>query len=230
MARHAVTAAAAEAAAAAPGVAVDDEVVDGYAIPALLREARTARLAVIGDRGLGGVAGLLLGSVASALAAHGACPVAVVRGRSTATDGPVVVGVDPGSTSEAALTAAFEAAAARSAPLTVVHTWLDPLLDPVVLPSPDWADIARFARAALEQRVAGWSAKYPDVPVTLDVVRNPAARALIERSDGAQLVVVGSRGHGAAGSLLLGSVSHAVLHRADCPVLVVRDDVEDATG
>jgi len=85
----------------------------------------TAQLVVIGDRGLGGVAGLLIGSVAFALAAGGSCPVVIVRGQTDATDGPVVVGVDGSPISEAALAFAFEAAALRGAPLLAVHAWRD---------------------------------------------------------------------------------------------------------
>jgi len=77
----------------------------------------------------------------------------------------------------------------------------------------------------LAERLAGWGAKYPDVPVRRSVVRKQPAEALVNASEKAQLVVVGSRGRGNAAGLLLGSVSHAVLHRSHCPVAVVRPDV-----
>ncbi len=79
-ARADVAAAAKVAATAAPGVVVEQQVLDGFPVPRLLDEATTAQLVVVGDRGRGGVVGLLLGSVAATLAAHGACPVVVVRG------------------------------------------------------------------------------------------------------------------------------------------------------
>ena len=74
----------------------------------------------------------------------------------------------------------------------------------------------------LAERLAGWGEKYPDVPVQRLVTRCRPAATLIEQSQHAQLVVVGSRGRGGLVGLLLGSVSHALLHHAGYPVAVVR--------
>jgi len=219
-ARADVAAAAKVAATAAPGVVVEQEVLDGFPVPRLLDETTTAQLVVVGDRGRGGVVGLLLGSVAATLAARGACPVVVVRGIEP-PGGPVVLGVDGSPGSEPALAAAFEAAAARAVPLVAVYAWRDLLLDPA-LASHDWAVVEQQGRAELAERLAGWSGKYPDVPVRRVIVRDAPARALVEQSVTAQLLVVGSHGRGGVGALLLGSVSHAVLHRSHCPVMIVR--------
>jgi nucleotide-binding universal stress UspA family protein len=208
----------------APGVVVEQEVVDGFPAPQLVKESSAAQLVVIGDRGRGGVAGLLLGSVAVALAARGACPVAVVRGRGSASGGPVVVGVDGSPISEAALAYAFEAADARSTDLVVVHAWRDLLPDQVTLLDDA---IEQQARAELSERLAGWCGKYPDLRVRRVVVRDSPAKAILEESVTAQLVVLGSHGRGSVDALLLGSVSNAVLHRADCPVVVVRAAVDE---
>jgi nucleotide-binding universal stress UspA family protein len=106
-----------------PAPEVRSELVVGFPIPVLTAVSGQAELVVIGDRGLGGVTGLLLGSVAVALAAHAECPVVVVRGAAEAPDpsAPVVVGVDGSPTSEAALAFAYEAASARNVPLVAVH-------------------------------------------------------------------------------------------------------------
>ena len=207
----------------ASGVTVEQEIVDGFPIPRLLDESRSAQLVVIGVRGLGGVAGLLLGSVAVGLAARGACPVAVVRGRTSAVEGPVVVGVDGSPVSEAALEYAFDAADARSAELVVVYAWRDLLLDRAT----PLEAVEQQGRAELAERLAGWGGKYPDVRVRRVVVRDAPARTIVELSAAAQLVVVGSLGRGCVGGLLLGSVSNAVLHRAECPVVVVRGPADD---
>ena len=74
----------------------------------------------------------------------------------------------------------------------------------------------------LTERLIGWREKYPDLRVAPIVVHDRPARALTERSGDAQLVVVGSRGHGGLAGMLLGSVSQALLHHAGCPVAVVR--------
>lgn len=74
----------------------------------------------------------------------------------------------------------------------------------------------------LAESLAGWQEKHPDMPIRRVVLRGHAGRTLTEASKGARLLVVGSRGLGSFRGLLLGSVSHAVLHHAHCPVAVVR--------
>ncbi|MFR9802429.1 universal stress protein [Pseudonocardia sp. RS010] len=213
----------------APRVRTEAELREGFPVPVLLTESDRAQLTVVGSRGLGGFSGLLVGSVAVALAARGGSPVVVVRGdraepAATAEPDPrpVVVGVDGSPLSEAAVGLAFEEAALRSAPLLAVHTWLDDMLEPALAPMIDWSALETEEHVLLAERLAGWSEKYPDVEIRRLVERDRPARALIAGSTGAQLVVVGSRGRGGAAGLLLGSVSHALLHHAHCPVLVTR--------
>lgn len=222
--RRSLAEAAAVAQRAADGVEVEQQVVLGYPIPVLTEESRRAQLVVIGDRGLGGVTGLLLGSVATALAAHADSPVVVVRGEDEDphAQAPIVVGVDGSPVGEAALAFAFETAAARGVPLIAVHAWQKVVADPTVALLLDWEAFEADERQLLAERLAGWSEKYPDVPVQRMVPRDRPARALVELSRKAQLVVVGSRGRGGFTGLLLGSVSHALLQRAHCPVAVVR--------
>jgi nucleotide-binding universal stress UspA family protein len=219
-------AAAAAAGQAAAGVAVQTALVEGFPVAVLVAESRAAQLVVVGDRGLGGFAGLLLGSVAVGLAGHAAVPVAVVRGDAAAV-GPVVVGVDGSAMSEAALAAAYEAAAVRRVPLVAVHTWWDILIDPTFGPLVDWDAVEGEAHRVLAERLAGWAEKYPEVEVRRVVERDKPAHALLQQAAGAQLVVVGSRGRGGLAGMLLGSVSHSLLHHSPCPVLVVRAPIED---
>ena len=205
-----------------PGTETAPQVEIGAPIEVLGSEARRAQLLVLGDRGLGGVAGLVLGSVAVALAARGACPVVIVRGETRNTDGPVVVGIDESTVSEAALRFAFAAAAVRGAELVALHAWSPTAIDKALEPLMDWDSVANKEDAAIAERLSGWGQKYPQVTLRRSVVRDGAARALVDASRGAQLVVVGSRGRGTAAGLLLGSVSHGVLHAAHCPVAIVR--------
>jgi nucleotide-binding universal stress UspA family protein len=210
----------------APDLEITANLVVGSPVRVLAEEARQAQLLVLGSRGLGGVSGLLLGSVAVGSAVQASCPVVVVRSaeRGDPAGRPVVVGVDGSPTSEAAVAFAFEAAAVRGVSLVALHTWADVEYYPGLAPLVDWSLIAGEEEALLAGRLAGWSAKYPEVEVRRVVQRDGAANALVELSKDAQLVVVGSRGRGNLTGLLLGSVSHAVLHGSHCPVAVVRPD------
>jgi nucleotide-binding universal stress UspA family protein len=211
------------------GVEVEQQLVVGFPIPVLAAESRRAQLVVLGDRGYGGVSGLLVGSVSVAMVSRAECPVVLVRRQEDDSvedrERPVVVGVDGSELSEAAVAFAFDAASRRGVPLVAVHAWWDQVLDRVV-PLLDWDLIETEEREVLAERLAGWGAKYPDVAVERLVTPDRPARALVEESRSAQLVVVGSHGRGAAAGLLLGSVSHAVLHRAHCSVAVVRPPAE----
>lgn len=230
--RHAheqLAAATAEATAEAPGIDVETQLVVGSPIAVLGDEARRAHLLVLGDRGVGRIEGLVVGSVAAALAAHATCPVVVVRGAerdpSEAASLPVVVGVDGSATSDAAVAFAFEAAAARRVSIVAVHSWWEPVFDPAMSAMVfDWGAIQAEEARLLTQRMAGWTEKFPEVFVEHHVTRDRPAHSLLEQAAQAQLVVVGSHGRGGFSSLVLGSVSHALLHRSPCPVAVVRPD------
>lgn len=223
LAEHLVADAVERARAAAPDIEVFGEVVPGTPAAVLLNRARDAELTVVGDRGLGGFTGLLVGSVAVALTAHTSTPVLVSRGAADPT-APVLLGVDGSPAGEAAVAFAFEAASLRGAPLVALHAWSHPhssgrgdMLPLVFDPAELESDEARL----LAECLAGWQEKYPDVVVHRRLVHGSPRKCLIEATESAQLVVVGARGRGGFAGLLLGSVSQAVLHHAACPVAVV---------
>ncbi|WAL68978.1 universal stress protein [Amycolatopsis cynarae] len=178
----------------------------GQPVAELVRASETADLAVLGSRGLGGITGLLLGSVAVGLATHGHCPVVVVRG-AVPEDGPIVAGVDGSPLSDAVLGFAFATAAARGVRLIAVQA---------LASADDEED--------LTPRLQPWKAKYPRVEVSQRLVEDRPVRALLHAAEGAQLIVVGSRGRGGFAGTGLGSTSHGVLHHAECPVAVLRPE------
>jgi nucleotide-binding universal stress UspA family protein len=183
--------------------------------------AAGARLLVVGNRGAGGLTNLLMGSVSQQVATHAAVPVVVVRGRSAAVDGPVVAGVDGSASGDAALGLAFAAARARGAEVVAIRTHLSP---PTLPPDNVYpGEVHAQERAALEASLAAWREQYPDVKVEALVTAGRAAKVLIGVSHTAQLVVVGSRGHGGFAGLLLGSVGQQLMHHAECPVLIAHE-------
>lgn len=178
---------------------------------------------VVGSRGGTSLGRLLLGSVSAGVLHHARCPVVVAHagdGTAPGPDAPVLLGVDGSLVSEAATAWAFDAASRRRAPLTVLHAWSDtkafPLLDR------SWGSHENHGDAVLAERLAGWQERYPDVHVTRRLVCDHPARWLLEESERAQLVVVGSRGRGGFSGMLLGSVSSEVAQSAAAPVAVVR--------
>jgi len=230
-ARARLAQAASTAAEAQPGLAVQRQLIVGYPAEVLAAEARRARLLVLGDRGLSRIEGLLVGSTAAAMVAHAACPIVVVRGaeldQEASRTRPVVLGVDDSPSSEAAIGFAFEAAAARSVPLVAVHAYAEPVADPMIGKLIDWDVMADEEARRLNAHLDRWVDKFPDVIVRPVPARDRAVHQLIALSETAQLVVIGSRGHGALAGLLLGSVSNALMHKAACPVAVVRPDTSD---
>lgn len=214
-----------------PMLEIELDLRDGEPSAELIELSKSARLVVLGSRGLGGLSGMLAGSTAVALAAHGHSPVAVVRGRSLdaepPTEGPVVVGVDGSPASEAALALAIDQASMRGVPLVAVHTWIDVPLAGVPGAAGefiDWEAVETQEQELLAERLAGWQEKYPDVRIRRVVTRDRPVRHLLEHAANAQLLVVGSRGRGGFRGMLLGSTSQALIYHATCPLIVARPD------
>ncbi|MGV0046184.1 universal stress protein [Mycobacterium colombiense] len=190
--------------------------------PALLKMSDTAEMIVVGSSGRGPLARGLLGSVSSAVVRHANCPVAVVRDGELPDprNGYVLLGTDGSPASELATEIAFDEASRRGVDLVAIHAWSDAAVVEVF--DIDWPAVEGEAQRSLAESLAGWQERYPDVCVHRVVARDRAARHLIDKADGAQLVVVGSHGRGGLSRMLLGSVSNAVLHAVRVPIIVAR--------
>ncbi|MFJ5731776.1 universal stress protein [Streptomyces paradoxus] len=211
----------------APQVDIARDVTVGEPLTVLEIASRTASLVVVGSRGLGAFSSLLLGSTSGHLAAHGRCPVLVVRGRPNPA-GPVLLAVDGSPASEEAVRFAFTEASLRGADLMALHVCragspevYDGPADPPFV-TYDETHLRERAERVLDAALAGRPETYPVVPVARRPLVGRVRHTLIDASADAQLLVVGARGRGGFTGLLLGSVSQAVLHHAHCPVAVVR--------
>lgn len=204
--------------------AVHTEVLSSAAVPTLVDLSKDAELVVTGSRGSGRWPGRLLGSVSSALLRHAHCPVAIIHDEDPLmphpAQAPVLVGIDGSPASELATAIAFDEASRRNVGLIALHAWSD--VDVSEWPGVDWPATQSMAEEVLAERLAGWQERYPDVHVYRMVVRDQPARQLIERSEVAQLIVVGSRGRGGFAGMLVGSVGEAVAQMARMPVIVAR--------
>jgi nucleotide-binding universal stress UspA family protein len=211
----------------APHLDVSAHVALGNAHEVLPECAEGAHLLVVGSRGRGSVASLLLGSVSVDVSAHAPCPVVVVRPENDrARFGPfvgrVVVGVDGSDASMAALDFAFELASTELKPLAVVHAWGAAGVYHDLMSYEVRLETAEEHELQVAESIAGYSEKYPDVMVTQHQAEEDPSRTLVTASEDADTLVVGSRGRGDARAVVFGSVSRYVVEHAHCPVIVVR--------
>lgn len=193
---------------------------------ALLALADKAAMIVVGSRGRGPMASLLLGSVSLAVSQHASCPVVVVRHDGEERDGGIVVGADGSVRSDAAVGFAFRQASLRSLPLTVVHAFWSEQDEgyPSEARNYEEGDLEDM-RLLLAESIAGPEADYPEVKVSLHVERGIPDSVLLHACKTADLVVVGTHPTNAVYDLLAGEVSRSVLGHAHCPVAVVPDSV-----
>jgi nucleotide-binding universal stress UspA family protein len=137
----------------------------------------------------------------------------------------IVVGIDGSDQSKEALRWALDEARLRGASLEVVYAWTMPVyvgygaaagavMDP--------AELREAAQEKIETTVEEVVGGKSDVKIERKAVEGLAAAALVDEADGADLLVVGSRGHGGFAGLLLGSVSQQCSQHAPCPVVIVR--------
>jgi nucleotide-binding universal stress UspA family protein len=204
------------------------EMPSANAVPALVDLSKNAELVVVGRHGTGTLRGRHMGSVTSGLVYHAHCPVAVIhdeaRPNADVAQSPVLVGIDGSPESELATAIAFDEASRRKVGLVALHAWSDvSVFDSAFdLPGPRWPELKSIEDEALAERLAGWGERYPDMSVRRVIVRDEPALQLIDQSQWAQLVVVGSHGRGGFAGMLLGSISAAVVMLARVPVIVAR--------
>ena len=189
---------------------------------ALCERGVTADMVVVGSRGRGRLAGLLLGSVSSQVAAHAPGRVVVIRGhwRPAAgyVPGAVVAGADGSAAAGAAVAFAFEEAALRKAPLLAVCALADT--------AGSFGGGHRM-QEDFEQQIARCEKDYPETPVLRQIIGGPPRAALLAAAAEAQMLVLGSRGRGGVKGMMLGSVSQSLLHHATCPVGIVNPPAHD---
>lgn len=200
------------------------QAVCGHPAQVLLETGAGADLVVVGSRGDGGFLGLRLGSVSEKVVRHATVPVLVVPHQAEVSQrGLVVIGVDGSKDAHEALDWGLSEAAWRDSAVRLVYAWTVPAVaGPFGVTLPDAAELSDNAARVVEAEAARARRMAPHLEIeTAHPCREPA-QALIEAASDAGLLVVGRRGLGGFKGLLLGSVSHQVVHHAPCPVAVVR--------
>ena len=219
------------AVAAAPSHAelISSEVLHEPTVPALVELSKHAEMLVVGCRGHGRVAQVLLGSISAGAVQYAHCPVAVIHhdepSPTPSPNAPVVVGIDGSPTSELAAEIAFDEASRRGVDLVALHAWSDMNslgIARVGWAPIEWCNIQVQEEELLAERLCGWTDRYPDVIVHKDVVCDQPALRLLKQAEKAQLLVVGSHGRGGFPGMLLGSVSTALVNATRIPVIIAR--------
>ena len=208
----------------APEIDIRGEALTGGAIELLAELSAEASMLVLGASGQTASPQVLLGSSASELTRRVTAPVAVIR--DIADDSPaqaVVIGVDGSTAGARAVQAGFDVAARRRLRVVAVHAWSDLPLEALgIRADVDSVPGREDGAALLATQLAEIRGLYPQVQVDEVVAVDRPTRALLDRAAGAALLVVGRHGRARTADTPLGSVCHAVLHYAPCPVLIIR--------
>ncbi|MDV7136575.1 universal stress protein [Williamsia muralis] len=205
-----------------PDLAIGTRLLKGSVRDQLIRQSIDADMIVVGiDPATGRGADV----VASALATHAHCPVALVpSGWKPAAGRHIVVGLDGSAPSAEAAALAFDEADLRHVPLVAAHSWLDTGgRSAYVAASPNVIDARDAESTLLAEQLAGWCRDYPDVSTTLHTMHADPVDLLTRLGTQAELLIVGSRGLGGFSGMLLGSTSQRLLPKPPCPLIVVRN-------
>lgn len=199
---------------------------------ALVDESARADLVVVGHPSRSKLGQIFIGSVVYGVVAHADCDVAVIPdGTVVLPDArhPVMVGVDGSDAALKAVERAADEAHRWDAPLEIVQTWFlstvtgwSGSLAGTTVIDDDSAFFGKAARESVATAAAEAKAQHEDLAIDTIVFEEHPARALVDTSKNAGLLVVGSRGLGGFERLMLGSVSRYVIQHATVPVLVVR--------
>jgi nucleotide-binding universal stress UspA family protein len=195
---------------------------------AISESARTGDEIVVGATGHNGFIDGLLGSVALGVVHRAHVPVIVVPPKPIVETGPtmhkIVVGLDGSPGSLQALEWAYGEALLSGAELTAVHGWIYPYAGPRTSVSEPRTQMQLDAMEELKTSLESLGARLTSGSIHMHpkLVEQSPAEALLDEGRDADLIVVGSRGHGALRSALLGSVSRTVVQHAMCPVAVIR--------
>lgn len=203
----------------------------GFNARTLADAAAHAELVVVGNRGRGGFTGLLLGSVSRRTLSDARCPVMVVRGDVDRRRGRVLAAVDLDEESCGdVLDFAFDEASARRAPLTAIHVWnqeqkpwlLDVAMDGTVLSDDRFREAFSVHGDRMKALIRSAGGRHRDVTASWRIAAGSPAGILVAESEHAGLVVIGAHWrdgerHGAS----IGPIATALVHHAQCPVVVV---------
>ena len=203
-------------------------IVQGRAAHTLIEASHGADLLVVGSRGRGGLGGVVLGSVSRQCATHARVPVAVVPDDvALAPVRHLVVGFDGSRNARAALAWALQFASVDAPTDTAIDTTIDVVRSVELAPWMDEASVRERFPAEVEKAAAEFASDLdrldPDRRTRRSMKLQDARQALAEAAEGADMVVLGARGHGRFAAALLGTVSTWMLHGASRATVIVPD-------
>ena len=204
-----------------PEVEYEVEAVRQSPAAALLAEARSGDLVVVGSSGMGAIVRFLLGSVTGALLASSPCPVVVVPDELPEPSGRIVVGTDGSEHADHAVRWAADEADRRGCRLVVVHVWKYGYhltmegIDRADDFTPDDAELILDKAVETARSLSG-------ADVRGELIEGSEADTLLELSESADLLVLGARGRGGFRAMLFGSIANAAATHSSCPTVIVR--------